>query len=108
MAHRVVMVSSAHAMGAPALQREIRYGSYMEGFRMENREERGGSAMAVIEVTPDELSDIIMSLGGKLSKRTLGGYGGKDRLALRARLEGLVPEREGNAPLASHPVYGEE
>lgn len=45
-----------------------------------------------VDFTPDELSDIITSLGGKLSKRTLGGYGGKDRLALRSRLEGLVPE----------------
>lgn len=64
--------------------------------------------MITLQLSPAELSDVITSLGGKLSKRTLGGYGGKDRLALRSRLEGLVPEREGNAPLASHPVYGEE
>lgn len=48
--------------------------------------------MITLQLSPAELSDIITSLGGKLSKRTLGGYGGKDRLALRARLEALVPE----------------
>lgn len=48
--------------------------------------------MITLQLSPAELSDVITALGGKLSKRSLGGYGGKDRLALRARLEGLVPE----------------
>lgn len=59
-----------------------------------------------ITISTDELTDIIIQLGGRLTDRKLGGYGAKDRLALRDRLEDI--EREGNAPLASHPVYGEE
>lgn len=87
--------------------------------------------MTTIDLSQSELADIIQALGGPFRTQP---FTANDRLALRMRLEALVteerknamfdeekwekerrerlerrePEREGNAPLASHPIYGEK
>lgn len=54
--------------------------------------------MIPVTLTPAQIADIIVSLGGKLPpKRVLGeGFTGLQRLELRQMLEGLLPDERSN------------